>query len=123
MSAQAADTVDFFVSYTGKDRVWAEWIAWQLEQNGYRILIQAWDFKSGGVFPGDMHRALERSSRVLAVLSPDYMESVFCQPEWQARFADDPTGEKGLLVCVRIVDFEPGGLLRGRTYVDLLSLA
>ncbi len=38
---------DFFVSYTSADRAWAEWIAWQLEKAGYRVLIQAWDFVPG----------------------------------------------------------------------------
>jgi tetratricopeptide (TPR) repeat protein len=118
-----SDEIDFFVSYTGKDKAWAEWIAWQLEHDGYRCLIQAWDFASGGVFPGDMHRALQKSARVIAVLSPAYMESGFCQPEWQAAFAADPTGEKGILVCVRVVNFRPDGLLRGRTYIDLVGLA
>ena len=35
---------DFFVSYTQSDRAWAEWIAWLLEEDGYRVLIQAWDY-------------------------------------------------------------------------------
>ena len=122
MPGTTIDKVHFFISYTGVDKGWAEWIAWQLEQAGQRTLIQAWDFKSGGVFPGDMHRALQQSARVIAVLSPAYMESGFCQPEWQAAFADDPTGEKGVLVCVRVVDFKPDGLLRGRTYIDLAGL-
>lgn len=113
---------DFFVSYTGKDKTWAEWIAWQLEAAGHTTIIQAWDFKSGGVFPGDMHRALQQSARVLAVLTPDYMASGFCQPEWQAAFAKDPTGEKGIFVCVRVADFKPDGILTGRTYIDLVSL-
>jgi hypothetical protein len=38
---------DFFVSYTSADRAWAEWIAWQLEQAGYRVIVQAWDFEPG----------------------------------------------------------------------------
>ena len=46
---------DFFVSYTRKDQPWAEWIAWQLDTAGFTTLIQAWDFKSGGVFTIDMH--------------------------------------------------------------------
>ena len=121
MAANASEEVQFFVSYTGKDQAWAEWIAWQLEHHGHRTLIQAWDFKSGGVFPGDMHRALQNSARVLAVLTPAYMASGFCQPEWQAAFADDPTGEKGVLVCIRVADFKPDGLLRGRTYIDLVE--
>jgi TIR domain len=30
-------TADFFVSYTSADRAWAEWIAWQLEAEGYQV--------------------------------------------------------------------------------------
>ena len=116
-----AAEVEFFISYTGADKGWAEWIAWQLEEAGHKTIIQAWDFKSGGVFPGDMHRALQQSARVIAVLTPDYMASGFCQPEWQSAFADDPTGEKGILVCVRVTDFKPDGILRGRTYIDLVG--
>ncbi|NBV24523.1 MAG: toll/interleukin-1 receptor domain-containing protein, partial [Proteobacteria bacterium] len=123
MPANPPDEIDFFISYTGKDRLWAEWIAWQLEHHGYHTLIQAWDFKSGSVFPGDMHRALLKSKRVIAVLTPDYMQSGFCQPEWQAAFTDDPTGVKGILVGVRVADFKPDGILKGRTYIDLVGLS
>ncbi|MCH8289827.1 toll/interleukin-1 receptor domain-containing protein, partial [Candidatus Poribacteria bacterium] len=35
---------DFFVSYNRADRAWAEWIAWHLEEAGYTVVIQAWDF-------------------------------------------------------------------------------
>lgn len=35
---------DFFVSYTRTDAAWAEWIAWQLEATGKRVVIQSWDF-------------------------------------------------------------------------------
>lgn len=107
-------SIHFFISYTQSDKAWADWVAWQLEHQGHKTVIQAWDFKSGGVFPGDMHRALQQSARVIAILSPAYMASGFCQPEWQAAFADDPTGEKGVLVCVRVADFRPGGLLRAQ---------
>jgi hypothetical protein len=31
------------VSYTGADVQWAEWIGWQLEENGHSVFIQAWD--------------------------------------------------------------------------------
>ncbi len=38
---------DFFISYTGKDRAWAEWIAMQLEETGYHTIIQAGSPRSG----------------------------------------------------------------------------
>ena len=48
---------DFFISYTGADQQWAEWIAWQLEDAGYTTVLQAWDFHAGSNFVQDMHRA------------------------------------------------------------------
>jgi hypothetical protein len=54
----AQDQKDFFISYTGADRQWAEWIAWHLEQAGYSTIIQAWDFRAGGNFAHEMQRLL-----------------------------------------------------------------
>jgi hypothetical protein len=34
---------DFFVSYTQADLGWAEWVAWELEDAGYRVIVQVWD--------------------------------------------------------------------------------
>jgi TIR domain-containing protein len=50
-------SADFFVSYTGADRAWAEWIAWQLEAEGYQVLVQAWDFEPGDNFVARMRDA------------------------------------------------------------------
>jgi len=37
----------FFISYNNADRTWAEWIAGQLEEEGYTAVLQAWDFRPG----------------------------------------------------------------------------
>jgi hypothetical protein len=114
---------DFFVSYTGADVAWAEWIAWQLEAAGYRILIQAWDFGAGLDFVTEMRQATARAERTLAVLSPAYVASGFAIAEWNAAFAADPTGEGRKLVPVRVVDFVPVGLDSTRSYIDLVGLS
>ena len=49
---------DFFISYNRNDKQWAEWVAWILEDEGYSVVIQAWDFRPGGNFVLDMHRAV-----------------------------------------------------------------
>jgi phage replication-related protein YjqB (UPF0714/DUF867 family) len=82
---------DFFISYTGADRAWAEWIAVQLEAAGYTTVLQAWDFRPGSDFVEQMHRATEQTQRTIAVLSQRYLESVFAAAEWHTIFAKDPT--------------------------------
>jgi tetratricopeptide (TPR) repeat protein len=113
---------DFFVSYTGADQAWAEWIAQQLEAAGYTTLLQAWDFRPGSDFLHQMQQATSSAQRTVAVLSPAYLRSRFGEAEWRAVFATDPTGELGLLVPVRVQDCQPPGLLASRVYVDLVGL-
>jgi len=111
-----------FISYTGTDVQWAEWIGWQLEENGHSVIIQAWDFRPGSNFILEMQEAAQEADRTIAVLSPDYLKSVFTHPEWAAAFAQDPKGESGKLVLVRVRECEPKGLLRSIIYIDLVGL-
>jgi tetratricopeptide (TPR) repeat protein len=112
---------DFFISYNKADRSWAEWIAWQLEEAGYTVVVQAWDFRPGANFVLEMQRATTEAARTIAVLSPDYLAAGFTQPEWAAAFAQDPTGEKGTLLPVRVRECDPAGLLPQIVYVDLVG--
>ena len=112
---------DFFISYTGADRAWAEWIAWQLEQAGYTTLIQAWDFQPGSNFVLEMDTASKTAVRTIAVLSPDYFNSGFTPSEWAAAFRHDPKGEQRLLVPVRVRACDVEGLLGQVVYIDLVG--
>jgi tetratricopeptide (TPR) repeat protein len=113
---------DFFISYTGADRPWAEWIAVQLEAAGYTTVLQAWDFRPGSDFLHQMQQATSTAGRTIAVLSPAYFGSAFSEAEWRAAFAKDPTGELGLLVPVRVQECAPPGLLASRVYIDLVDI-
>lgn len=113
---------DFFISYTGDEQPWAEWIAWQLESAGYKTVLQAWDFCAGQNFVLKMQESLLMTERTIALLSPLYLAKAYTQSEWAAVFADDPTGAKGLLIPVRIKECEPQGLLKAIVYIDLVDL-
>ena len=49
---------DFFISYNKSDKEKAKWIAGCLEQNGYSVIIQAWDFQIGNNFMIEMQKLL-----------------------------------------------------------------
>ncbi len=110
---------DFFISFNKADRPWATWIAWVLEEKGYSVFFQDWDFK--GNFVLEMDRAHTQSRRTIAVISPDYLTSRFTAPEWAARFADDATSEHDLLIPVRVRPCEYKGLLAQIVYVDFVA--
>ena len=114
---------DFFISYNRNDKQWAEWIAWVLEDAGYSVVIQAWDFRPGGNFVLDMHRAAAETQKTIAVLSNTYIASAYTQPEWAAAFADDPESAKRKLIPIKVKECKPTGLLRQVVYVDLIGVS
>ncbi len=116
------ETWDFFVSYTGVDKTWAEWIAWELEDQGHRVLIQAWDMVPGTDWFERMHAGVQGSRRTIAVLSTAYLDSVFGTMEWQAARRTDPAGADRKLLVLRIEDCERSGLLGSVVSDDLFNV-
>lgn len=91
---------DFFVSFNKADRAWATWIAWVLEEAGYSVFFQDWDFR--GNFVEHMNRSHAQAYRTVAVLSDNYFGSDFTLAEWSARFAQDPAAREDRLVPVKV---------------------
>ena len=112
---------EFFVSYTGADQAWAEWLADQLEAAGHPVVLQAWDFRPGENFILRMNQALEQAEQVLAVLSPAYFGSAYATDEWTAALVRDREGRDRLLP-IRIAPCELPPLIANRVYVDLVGL-
>jgi hypothetical protein len=113
---------EFFVSYTQADRSWAEWISWVIEEDGHRVLVQAWDFGPGSNWVHAMHVGTRDSARTIAVLSPDYLTSAYGAAEWQAAWQASPTGVERKLLVARVRECERPGLLAGIVGVDLFGV-
>ncbi|MGQ5639305.1 MULTISPECIES: TIR domain-containing protein [unclassified Streptomyces] len=114
--------LDFFVSYSPADERWASWIAWTLEEAGYRTVLQAWDFVPGTNFVDFMDRGVSESAAVIAVLSRNYERSRYGRMEWQAALRADPDAPERRLITVRVEDIPVEGLLATITYVDLVPV-
>src|SRR5262249_55146226 len=77
--------VDFFVSHAGRDRAWAEWVAWQLREAGYTVEVDAWDWRAGENFVTRMHAAVDAARWVVALLSSAYFEEGrYTADEWSS---------------------------------------
>jgi hypothetical protein len=117
--------IDFFVSYTGADEGWAEWIAWQLKEAGSQVRLQKWHFDAGSDFMAEMDEAVRKAQRTIAVLSPAYLRSAYCQAEWRNIFTTDVDGRDRRLVpvCIEKCPAKDLGLLKTRVYIDLTKCA
>jgi TIR domain len=122
-SVPGADRLDFFISYTTTDQVWAEWIAWQLEAAGYKVKLQAWDMVAGSNWSVAMQDYVRYASRTIAVLSDAYLESMYGRLESQAALVADPGGVSRKLLPVRVENCARPGLLGQVVSVDLFGLS
>src|ERR1017187_5624998 len=102
---------EYFISRTGVDAEWAQWIAQELEAAGLTAFLQDWDFLPGKSFVENMQRGAECPVTV-AVVSPKYWDAVYTKPEWEAAFV-----KRGLLL-VRVQPCEIPDLLAPSVYVD-----
>ncbi|MCK9922256.1 FxSxx-COOH system tetratricopeptide repeat protein, partial [Frankia sp. AgPm24] len=112
---------DFFVSYTAMDQPWAVWVAWVLEEAGFRVLVQAWDFQVGTNWVAKMDEGVSRARRTIAVLSEYYARSVYGKAEWQAAWVSDPLGADRRLLVFRVTDCPRPGLLGQVVSADLFG--
>jgi hypothetical protein len=113
---------DFLISCANQDQAWGEWVAWHLTARGHRVHLEALEGLPGEHHPNWLHEAIMQSTRTLAILTERYLGSETVRAEWQAAWLTDPNGVSRRLVPVRVEPCEPGGLLRGIRYIDLVGL-
>jgi hypothetical protein len=112
---------DFFVSHAGRDTAWAEWLAWQLQQAGYTVELDVWDWAPGEDFVARMQQALERADRLLAVCTEAYFSSVFGGTELRAAFAHS-AAVQGRIVPVLVEPVTLPALYAPLIHLDLTGL-
>jgi hypothetical protein len=110
---------DFFISRAGADADFAAVIGTILEGEGYRVILQQWDFANTN-FMERMQTALESGARVIALVSPAYFKSDHCMAEALNTIGHDPLNKNGRLIVMRIAECAPSGLLTALAYWDPL---
>src|SRR6266852_4728435 len=111
----------FFISRAGEDREWAKWIANVLETEGHTTTLQDFDIKPGHSFVHQMKLAADRANHVIALLSPHYLAKPFTLNELYSALADDPVGEKRLLIPIRVAPCEIPRLIKDLSYIEFVD--
>lgn len=120
MPTISGEAIDFFVSRAGSDSAIAEQIAAMLEEMGFKVVLQQWDFRNRS-FIERMHAALASTARMIALLSPDYLQSEYCAAEWQNVLATDPLNKRARLIVVKVRECNPIGLLSAISYWNIAA--
>ncbi|GAA0945500.1 FxSxx-COOH system tetratricopeptide repeat protein [Kribbella koreensis] len=102
--------LDFYISYAGQDRLWAEWVGTTLMEAGYTIELDVWSWLPGDNVILAREAALRRAKRVVALCSNRYFGGGFTEQEWTAVMAAAGRGQGGRLIPVWIEDLQVGQL-------------
>lgn len=110
-----------FVSHAGRDRAWAEWVAWHLRAAGYAVEIDL-DWRQGDSFLARMRQALQECDVMVALYSPAYfVEGAYTLMELDAWLAR-PQRNDGL-VPLRVAECDVPHLYRPYLWADLFGLS
>ena len=114
--------MDFFVTYHAADQEWAEWVGQRLEEAGYTVELQSYDYWARSSMILEMFAVSAIADATIAILSPEFLAENLDRPEWQAAHAQDPTATIGILIPVRVRECDVAELLPEVRYVDLVGL-
>lgn len=95
---------DSFIIYGKTDRIWGEWVAWQLHHAGYSTILPVW-----GVLPGtdielEIQKASAKAKRTIIVLSPALIKAVSVQANWLRPFQLDAISGQHKLLPIYVRD-------------------
>jgi predicted nucleotide-binding protein len=121
MDTNPPEAYDFFISYANADHEWAEWIAWQLEAEGYTTFLVHRDVRPGNHWVATTQSAMASAKRMIAVISSAYFPSSAARNEWRIASQRDPTGERGLIIPVIVAQTDLPASLHNRAHVQLVG--
>ena len=114
---------DVFISYSSHDRKWVrEWLLPRLEDGaGLRACIDYRDFEIGVPSLINMERAVERSKKILLILTPNWTESEWTNFESLLAQTDDPSGLRQRILPIKLAKCDPPKRISILTYADFTN--
>jgi hypothetical protein len=116
-----APAFDVYVSYSRKDGDWvsAELVS-QLEKAGLKIFIDYQNLQPGDPWMETLERAIRSSRHIVAVLTPNYLQSKFVHRELEIA---GRAGTQTKIVPVMLAPVQPPEALASLAYADFTDLA
>ena len=112
-----------FLSFSTRDRAWAEWVAWALGAEGVTVrVLSRPEEEAGKEWPAEIERSMEEARHCLALLSSNYGESRWCSRE--RRLAQVLEVERDRYFVPLRIDghSEVEGFLRLTSWIDVVGL-
>lgn len=111
-----------FLSHSSADKQLALYIASDLKRAKFNVWFDKWDLQLGHSIPREIGKGLEMADTLLMLVSKDYLESAFCNDEWEA-FYMRYNSEGRKIISVIIDESEPPAILSGKMYYRLKDMS
>lgn len=101
---------DIFLSHTGVDKDWVRNLGERLEREGVedhhdsrriKVFFDEWDIDYGANIVNRLNEGLSYSRFLVAILSPEFLESNWANQEWTHWFMTDPRADNLIPVLYR----------------------
>lgn len=104
-----AEPIDLFICHTGVDKPTARELGESVESfspggTKLRVFLDEWDIDLGENIVVRLNGALARARYVAVLMTPEMMQSDWCQAELASVLADDPTNRRGRLLPILLRD-------------------
>lgn len=107
-----------FISYSQKDRSFADKLAANLAMKKHHVWMDRWELKVGDSLIDKIQSALTGSSAILVILSKNSVASEWCKKELNSGLVRELDEKKTLLLPCVIDDCEIPLFLREKVYAD-----
>ena len=87
--------MDYFVTYHAADQKWAEWIGERLQEAGYTVELQSYDYWARSSMILEMFAVSAIADATIAVLSPDFLADNLDRPRMAGRLRPGPHRQPG----------------------------
>lgn len=115
---------DFFISHSRADDIWADWIAQELEDAGFSVIVPNWDFHAGSNLKRHMDKAAAQTKSSIVILSPAYFNTSNTQSMRDILLGRDTVNKDYIIlpVLVHEISTDLKMLLEHIKYIDLVKL-
>lgn len=107
-----------FISHSSKDKQFARWLSVDLANLGHKPWLDEWQIKVGQSIPSRISEGLQESDVVVVVLSPNSVESGWVEREWQAKYWDEVSEKRIMVIPAMLQDCVIPMLLKTKKYAD-----
>jgi len=109
MASEKDEVVDFFICHSSVDKPWVEDLAEQVEGEQWqgrrlKVFFDQWDIEPGDNVLLKLDEALARCRFLGIAMSPEMVNSEWCNAEYSSLLMQDPTNRRGRILPMRVRD-------------------